>query len=242
MGWRVDRDGTEDLGSVPPREVWMGRTLLILGMALALGCSRGSADEQSRPPPAKKKIPPTLVKVDIAEEVDGREYTGHRVQYQTKKMLLNAGLHVESARETRWDKDFKGYAPPEGMAVDFTVRGDARAALARRPTWYEGVVAYVYKAEAEITLEGSGGEEIARFRATLERSDTDREKAILKTLRVLGHLVAKTIIQTGPIEERCTEKRKEMLREIIETIEKDVKIHGGAVEDLSEKEDPKGGK
>jgi hypothetical protein len=220
----------------------MGRMLLILGMVLGLGCSTGSAEGQEGPPPAEKKVPPTLVKVDIAEEVDGREYTGHRVQYQTKKMLLNAGLHVESARETRWDKDFKGYAPPEGMDVDFTVRGKARAALARRPTWYEGVVAYVYKAEAEIVLESSGGEEIARFRATLERSDTDREKAILKTLRVLGHLVAKAVVQTGPIEERCPEKRKKLLQDIIEKIEKDIKDHGGAVEDLSEKEDPKGGK
>lgn len=232
----------------------LGGVFLAAGLAPRLPTDGGAkrqegekADDAPAPEEKKKtrkKADLTLVKVDISEEVDGREFTTHKVQYKAVTILLTGAIDVDSARKTRWDDKLKEYKPRKEGPPDFVVKGEARARMDRRPTWYDGVVAYIYKGEAEITIEDGEGNEVQRFRAELERSAKEREDAITKVIDRLAQLVTKGIVECEPIRKRVHPSREKMIRDIVAKIDAEMAEYGGTIEVLSEGETkpPAGGK
>lgn len=211
----------------------VGTILLVAGaVAVAVGTG-GKPGEDDKPPPKEgKKAPPTLVQVDISEEVDGRVNTSHRTQYRTVRLLWFAGLDFKSERETRWDKELKEYKPRKTGDPDFVVKGETGARMARRPTWYEGVVAYIYVAEADISIEDAAGKEIARYQLSLERSGKSRDEAIQKALERLGNYAAMAVVECAAIRSRIPEKRRAALEKTLLEIRKDVAKFGGTLKEI----------
>jgi hypothetical protein len=215
----------------------LGAAVLVSGLVL-VGTGIGATQEEKKPPEGKEAKPPlTLIRVDISEEVDGREYTLNTAQYSTVLMLWHAGLDFESKRKTSRDKDLEKYKPRKTGDPDFVVKGETKARMDRRATWYDDVVGYVYKGEAEISIEDSAGKEVATYRLSLERSGRDRDQAIRKTLERLGRYAALAVVECEEIRSRIPEKRKEKLKEIHEQIRKEIAEFGGTLEKV-EPEDP----
>ncbi|MCZ6690050.1 MAG: hypothetical protein O7H41_10635 [Planctomycetota bacterium] len=220
---------------MPPmrRFVWVCVMLAVAGSGLiAARTTLGGDDDKGKGGKKPKLPPPTRVKVDIAEKVDGNVYTSHKVQYRTVRMLWFASLDFQSERKTRWDKDLKAYKPRKKEGVDFVVKGEARARLARRPTFYEEAVAYVYTAEAEIEIEDGDKKPIAHFLITIERSGHNRDQAIDRILSSLGNYVSMTVVECEAIRSRIPEQRKKALKKTFDKIRKEIEEFGGSMKDL----------
>lgn len=216
------------------------RRIAIIGGILAAGAIflfgaalpglQGSGDKPGKD--KAKRPPPTLIRVDLSEEVDGRVNVSHRVQYRTVRMLWFAGLDFKSDRKTYGDKDLKEYKPRKKSDPDFVVKGETKARMDRRPTWYEGVVAYVYVGEADIGIEDSSGKEIARYQLTMERSGKSRDEAIQRTLERLGNYAALAIVECPEIRSRISEKRREAMKKTLAEIRKEVAEFGGTLREV----------
>lgn len=217
-----------------------GILLRTAALALSALCLDAAGDEPgpSHAPGAGVK-PLGVVKIDIAETLDGKESRENLAAYFIRKKLREVGFLAWSTRPIRADdldrrrrekeaaetKTVTAAPVPEAAteeerpAPDLVVVGTLEVTLLRTSPFYGQDVAFIFGSKAKLAIHDAAGKEVATIVDGEEVGQRTRDGARNTALKRMALFLAAGVMKSDPIRSRLTDKGKEAAERFVREVE-----------------------
>jgi hypothetical protein len=218
-------------------------------LLLAAGLAPARADDPKPPAPPTPAAPAPaspaapapagVVKIDIAETIEGKPSRENLAAYFIRKKLREAGFTAWSARPIHADelqkkseqqKPAAGATPPspaapaapgdEKPAPDLVVKGTVDIEVSRVSTFYGQNVAFAYTATTFLEVQDKAGKSLAKIEDKDEWGQTSQRAAREQCMKRMALFASADVLKSEPIRGRLSEKAKAEADAFVAGIEK----------------------